>query len=587
MRFKFLLASTFLSIFCFCPFISAEEKITITTYYPSPYGSYNQLQTDKFGVGDNNSDGSFTSSDVPTTSGDVWIKGNVGIGTTLTTVTPLKKLILKGLGTTTGIGLQVLDSSNTVLLTTLDSGNVGIGTATPTDKLQIDTSIALHSGGNKVIGFGWSPGANQVLMSGYPAEIRWNPSSGLLQLGIDTTSRSTGSTPGIATAMTINSSGSVGIGTTSPDTTTKVDVLNQTAQAQLGRYKYESTTYAGCNGTKATCNSSSTVCTSCCGGSWIPPCFTKNMQVETKTGSKVISELKAGDVVKSFDLEKKEIIYARVKEVHSRVSDHYYLINNKIEATAEHPFYTKKGWVKVKDLKLGILLFDGSGYIPIKDIKLINKKVTVYNLSAEEPKNFFVEGMLVHNKEVAYCSSGSNSSPCSVCAASGTSSCNTTCCAGTQSCGVTTTTSIGVRGVDTAGSSSSWAGYFAGKLETTGNMVVGGNLAVSNSASVTGTLSAGTLSVSNLYVPGTITSGGVMTAGGGLRVPSGSNIGTSSGYGTLCFETYGCYWTNQGGDDDEASCNEGNTANSSTVAVGYADTGDDSVHCCGIRLKPC
>jgi Chaperone of endosialidase len=57
------------------------EDITITTYYPSPYGSYNALFTDKLGVGDNNGDSSFTAADVPTTTGQVWIKGKVGIGT--------------------------------------------------------------------------------------------------------------------------------------------------------------------------------------------------------------------------------------------------------------------------------------------------------------------------------------------------------------------------------------------------------------------------------------------------------------------------------------------------------------------------
>ena len=71
----------FFVLVIFAPVIFAEE-ITITTYYPSPYGSYSSLQTDKLGVGDNNSDGFFTAVDVPTTTGDVWIKGNVGIGTT-------------------------------------------------------------------------------------------------------------------------------------------------------------------------------------------------------------------------------------------------------------------------------------------------------------------------------------------------------------------------------------------------------------------------------------------------------------------------------------------------------------------------
>ncbi|MFH1458109.1 MAG: hypothetical protein ABIG31_02945 [Candidatus Omnitrophota bacterium] len=61
--------------------VFAQEALTITTYYPSPYGSYDSLQTNKFGVGDNNNDGNLTSADIPTTDGDVWIEGRVGIGT--------------------------------------------------------------------------------------------------------------------------------------------------------------------------------------------------------------------------------------------------------------------------------------------------------------------------------------------------------------------------------------------------------------------------------------------------------------------------------------------------------------------------
>lgn len=44
-------------------------------------------------MGDNNSDGSLSAADVPTTSGYVWIKGNVGIGTTTTTT---GKLVVAG-----------------------------------------------------------------------------------------------------------------------------------------------------------------------------------------------------------------------------------------------------------------------------------------------------------------------------------------------------------------------------------------------------------------------------------------------------------------------------------------------------------
>jgi hypothetical protein len=74
----------FSAILLFAAIVLAAEEITITTYYPSPYGVYNQLQTNSLGVGDNNASGDLDSGDVPnpaTNPGDVWIKGNVGIGT--------------------------------------------------------------------------------------------------------------------------------------------------------------------------------------------------------------------------------------------------------------------------------------------------------------------------------------------------------------------------------------------------------------------------------------------------------------------------------------------------------------------------
>lgn len=69
------------------------------------------------------------------------IEGSVGIGTT----SPGGKLVVKGAGTTTGIGFQTQNSSGTALVTMLDTGNVGIGTTSPTAKLQV-------SGGDIYVG---------------------------------------------------------------------------------------------------------------------------------------------------------------------------------------------------------------------------------------------------------------------------------------------------------------------------------------------------------------------------------------------------------------------------------------------------
>jgi hypothetical protein len=77
------------------------EDITITTYYPSPNGIYDQLLAGKMAVGDMNGDGSLNASDIPTTSGNLFVKGTIAVNRT----TPLSgadwnliKLDLNGFG---------------------------------------------------------------------------------------------------------------------------------------------------------------------------------------------------------------------------------------------------------------------------------------------------------------------------------------------------------------------------------------------------------------------------------------------------------------------------------------------------------
>ncbi|MDD5129324.1 MAG: hypothetical protein PHO40_06730 [Candidatus Omnitrophica bacterium] len=63
-----------LSNLCF----GAEESITITAYYPSPYGSYNELTTNKLAVGDTNGNGTLDAADQPNRNGDIRLKAQTG-----------------------------------------------------------------------------------------------------------------------------------------------------------------------------------------------------------------------------------------------------------------------------------------------------------------------------------------------------------------------------------------------------------------------------------------------------------------------------------------------------------------------------
>ena len=109
----------FLLFFCLT-FVFAEE-ITITTYYPSPYGSYNALQADKFGVGDNNGDDSLTAADLPVNTGEVWINGSVGIGNGA--VSPTQALDVNGTVKATAFQVGAVPGISRVM-TVRDAGGV-------------------------------------------------------------------------------------------------------------------------------------------------------------------------------------------------------------------------------------------------------------------------------------------------------------------------------------------------------------------------------------------------------------------------------------------------------------------------------
>ncbi len=118
-------------------------------------------------------------------------------------------------------------------LTVQSGGNIGIGTTSPQDKLQIGNSMAFHQGGHAILYFyhSYEPsGTSDLDPNKYSAEVRFDGVRGNLRLG---TSPSITDYP--ITHMTINKSGNVGIGTTTPDAklAVKGDIHAQEVQVDL------------------------------------------------------------------------------------------------------------------------------------------------------------------------------------------------------------------------------------------------------------------------------------------------------------------------------------------------------------------
>jgi hypothetical protein len=132
-------------------------------------------------------------------------------------------------------------------------------------------------------------------------------------------------------------------------------------------------------------------------------CFPPDTLVLLGDGTyKAIKDIKAGDMVSTYDIAKDAISSSNVKEVSISENNHFYQINGAIKATAYERFFTQDGWKKIRELKVGDSIFDGNGFEEITQITKEEVGSTVYNLSINSSYNFFVShdgnaNMLVHN----------------------------------------------------------------------------------------------------------------------------------------------------------------------------------------------
>ena len=158
--------------------------------------------------------------------------GNVGIGTT----SPGTTLDVAGTLASSGI-TQLGTGGSNVLLTSTGAGSVGIGTSSPVKKLDVEGSIRARNGAG-------TNAAEIDVTSGSTWRLRSNPVSGTNNYGFEIIKGSAGTDIKLA----INSSGNVGIGTSSPSSTlTLGNATDNVAELRVLRSNGSSSTYASVN----------------------------------------------------------------------------------------------------------------------------------------------------------------------------------------------------------------------------------------------------------------------------------------------------------------------------------------------------
>lgn len=151
-------------------------------------------------------------------------------------------------------------------------------------------------------------------------------------------------------------------------------------------------------------------------------CLVYGTLIEMSDGTfKPIEDIATGDEIVSYNidglsLEEEAWVdwYARYrifgqKTVSTVISNNlssnrlYYLINNNLKITNEHPVLVRKGgdtitWERIKYLKVGYSIFNSNlEWVEVTSIEHIFKDVQTGDLDVEQVDNYFAGGILVHN----------------------------------------------------------------------------------------------------------------------------------------------------------------------------------------------
>ena len=133
-------------------------------------------------------------------------------------------------------------------------------------------------------------------------------------------------------------------------------------------------------------------------------CFLAETKISLADGTfKEIQDIKPGDIVFSYNLEKGELVPDEVNKVlvHDNYPEGYLVINENLKVTGNHNLWVanRSSWARADSLSLGdsLLAPDGNSVV-IYSIEWVDGINTVYNLSlGGDNHNYFAEKTLVHN----------------------------------------------------------------------------------------------------------------------------------------------------------------------------------------------
>jgi hypothetical protein len=121
-------------------------------------------------------------------------------------------------------------------------------------------------------------------------------------------------------------------------------------------------------------------------------------------GLKEISDIREGQLVKSYNIEKGTVDDRRVTKTYMLQTEGYYLINGELKATAKHKFLMagdENIWKKAYELEPWDMVKSLDGKIIIRSAQNLIEKDNYHNFLIADKKAYIVKGgnnyYVVHN----------------------------------------------------------------------------------------------------------------------------------------------------------------------------------------------
>jgi hypothetical protein len=132
-------------------------------------------------------------------------------------------------------------------------------------------------------------------------------------------------------------------------------------------------------------------------------CVAEGTLLDAETGAVAVEGVRVGDRLWGYDLQHGERVLTTVRDVRRAEVERTLRLACGLRLTGEHPVYASGKWTPAHSLKESdeLLRSDGSR-VAVGKVERVRGVVAVYDVTVDEPHNFFAAGVLVHNKDRPY-----------------------------------------------------------------------------------------------------------------------------------------------------------------------------------------